>query len=47
MAAGEDYHAEVELMRAAERQRLAQVGAGRAGRKRRKAGDCLRERDPW
>ena len=47
LAAGEDYHAEVERMRAADRLRLAQGGAGPVGRKRRKAGDCLRERDPW
>ena len=44
---GDAYHTEVEQMRASERAlRLAGAAAGGGG-KRRKAGDSLRERDPW
>ena len=47
LAAGEQYHSEVEALRAADRERRSSAGPAPGGRKRRKAGESLRERDPW
>ena len=48
---GEEYITELEAAKAAEKERAAkELQEGRAqggGRKRKKASDSLRERDPW
>ena len=47
LEAGEEYHSEVEAVRLLERGRRALEASAPASRMRRKAGDTLRERDPW
>ena len=44
---GQKFYDEVEALRAAEKEARKAAGPRPRGRARRKAGDALRDRDPW
>ena len=47
LAEGQRFYEEVEAQRAGEKAARRAAGPRPPGRKRRKAGDALRDRDPW
>ena len=47
MPEGERFYQEVDELRAQERARRTAIGSGKLLRRKKRAGDTLREREPW